>query len=133
MFPGTQPGFSTQGIFHQHEHRARTRRLEQHLDHLIHRGRHVFVQHHREDHAAGQFPPGVGEAPGTLAGQAAPGADVAGSAGAPIVLPWYVAWLPGILGSGSPGAAALLFAGLLLLLLALPTLDRRLIRGKGGA
>ncbi|MBK8180936.1 MAG: hypothetical protein IPK67_18995 [Planctomycetes bacterium] len=82
---------------------------------------------------AGQFPPGVGEAPGTLAGQAAPGADVAGSAGAPIVLPWYVAWLPGILGSGSPGAAALLFAGLLLLLLALPTLDRRLIRGKGGA
>lgn len=69
---------------------------------------------------AGQFPPGLGPAPDTRAPAAA------------LELPWYAAWPARALG-GMPGVIALLLVvAVPLLLLALPTIDRRLFRSKKG-
>lgn len=70
---------------------------------------------------AGQLPPGLGPAPDTRA-----------PAGA-LELPWYVAWPAKALEGLPSGIALLLVIAAALLLLALPTIDRRLTRSKEGA
>lgn len=70
---------------------------------------------------AGLFPPGLGPAPDTRAPTAA------------LEVPWYAAW-PAKALDGLPAALVLLLViAVPLLLLALPTIDRRLFRSKEGA